>query len=269
MFVKNNPSQKYDSNFFAEIIGKILLSHINQAARKIGLQISSKNCKIIELKPAEVLVFVNNLPNYRKCQEYSIIFENFVVDYNSRITKNNGRSMPDSIKNYVPQIAVVKMRRQAFVVWSVSAFLVAVWVFLIVLAPIAEANNLTGASQPIYKFFSFICHQMNERSLHVENHPFAVCSRCFGVYFGLFLGFVIYPLIRKIDEIEPLPRFWLFLAMIPIGIDWSLGVFGIWENTHLSRFVTGMILGTACAVFIVPALVEIFRLLSGKNKRQR
>ena len=110
-----------------------------------------------------------------------------------------------------------------------------------------------------------VAFQMPSRSFHVENHQFAVCSRCFGVYFGLFFGFLIYPLCRKIEEIEPLPRFWLFLAMIPIGIDWLLGVFDIWENTHFSRFLTGMLLGAACAVFIVPALVEIFRLLAGKK----
>jgi uncharacterized membrane protein len=100
---------------------------------------------------------------------------------------------------------------------------------------------------------------MPERSFHLAEHPFAVCSRCFGVYFGLFAGFVVYPLLVKIEKTEPLPRFWLFLAMIPIGIDWTLGVFGIWENTHWSRFITGAILGAACAVFIIPALVEIFR----------
>ena len=177
--------------------------------------------------------------------------------------------MPASIENYIPQIAVVKMRRQAFVVWSVSALLAAVWVLMILLAPIAEADNLTSVSEPIYKFCSYICHQIPARSLHIHDHAFAVCSRCFGVYFGLFSGVVIYPFLRRIEETEPLPRFWLFLAMIPIGVDFLLGFFGIWENTHLSRFLTGAILGTACAVFIFPALVEIFRLLSNKTQIKR
>ncbi len=177
--------------------------------------------------------------------------------------------MPASIENYVPQISIAKMRRQAFVVWSVFAFLAAVWVFIILLAPIAEANNLKGVSEPLYKFYGFICHQVPDRSLHIADHAFAVCSRCFGVYFGLFFGFIIYPFLRRIEETEPLPRFWLFLAMIPMAIDWSLGFFEIWKNTHLSRFLTGAILGTACAVFIVPALVEIFRLLSGKAQIKR
>jgi uncharacterized membrane protein len=70
---------------------------------------------------------------------------------------------------------------------------------------------------------------------------------------------LINPLWRRIDETEPIARIWLFLSLVPIGIDWSLGVFGIWENTFTSRFLTGLILGVACATFIVPAIVEITR----------
>jgi uncharacterized membrane protein len=85
------------------------------------------------------------------------------------------------------------------------------------------------------------------------------------VYFGLLLGFGLYPLWRPVDSVEPPARMWLFLSLIPIGIDWSLGVFGIWENTHLSRFITGLILGVACATYIVPALVDIRRNLSTRK----
>ena len=177
--------------------------------------------------------------------------------------------MSGSIEDYTPQFAVEKLRRQAFLVWSVFALLAAIWVFLLVLAPIAEANDLTGISNPIYKFCSFICHQIPARSLQIHNHAFAVCSRCFGIYFGLFFGFIVYPFLRSIEETRPLPRFWLFLAMIPMGIDFSLGFFGIWENTHLSRFLTGLILGTACAIFIIPALIEIFQLLAVKADKKR
>jgi len=177
--------------------------------------------------------------------------------------------MPDSIENYVPQNAVAQMRRRAFFVWSVFVFLIALWVFLIVLAPLAEANNLTNVSSPLYNFFGFLCHQNSARSFNLHEHAFAVCSRCFGVYFGLFFGFVVYPFLRLIEETEPLPRVWLFLAMIPMAVDWLLGAFEIWENTHLSRFLTGAILGAACAIFIVPALIEISRNISGGQKVKR
>lgn len=167
---------------------------------------------------------------------------------------------------YNSQTVIVAMRRQAWKVWSAGLAVVFVWVFAILLAPVAKANDLNGVSSPLYHFFSFICHQQAERSFHIAGEQFGVCSRCFGVYFGLLLGFVIYPLWRNIGEIEPLPRVWLFLSLIPITIDWSLTMFGIWENTHLSRFVTGLILGLACAAFIIPALVEITRNLTARRR---
>ena len=174
--------------------------------------------------------------------------------------------MSEPIQNYVSQAFLPLMRKQAWKIWLVGLLVIFVWNFLILVAPIAKANGFESISAPLYTFFGYICHQIDGRSFHFHEQPFAVCSRCFGVYFGLFLAFIIYPLIRKIEEVEPFPRSWLFAALIPIGIDWSLTVFNIWENTHLSRFVTGMILGAACGIFIVPALVEIFWHLTGKDQ---
>jgi uncharacterized membrane protein len=94
-----------------------------------------------------------------------------------------------------------------------------------------------------------------------------VCSRCTGVYFGLVLGFVVYPIFRKISETEPLPRVWLILSMVPIGVDWLLTYVGFWENTFFTRFSTGLILGTACAVYIIPALSEIALLVVQRKYR--
>lgn len=174
--------------------------------------------------------------------------------------------MKQLAENYISQITNQNLKKRAWKIWSAGFVIVFLWVFLILLAPVAEANDLTGVSNPVYSFFSYICHQIPSRSFHLENHAFAVCSRCFGVYLGLLSGFVIYPLLRSINDTEPLPRFWLFAAMIPIGVDWLLGIFDIWENTHVSRFITGLILGAACAVYIIPALVEIFDLLSRKKR---
>jgi uncharacterized membrane protein len=169
--------------------------------------------------------------------------------------------MPETIENYTPQITQKDVKRQAFKAWAVGFILIFAWVFLILLAPLAEANNFTNISSPIYKAFSFLCHQIPSRTFHIENHAFAVCTRCFGVYSGLLLGFVVYPFLRRIEEIEPLPRVWLFLSLVPMGIDWSLGFFEIWENTALSRFLTGLIVGVTCAIFLIPALVELGRLV--------
>lgn len=154
------------------------------------------------------------------------------------------------------------MRKQAGRVWLAGTTVVLVWTSLMALAPLAKANGFISLSFPLYSFFSYICHQIPGRSFHIAGEPFAVCARCFGVYFGLVAGFAAYPLWRSIADVEPLPRFWLFLSLAPISIDWSLTVLGIWENTQVSRFVTGLILGFACATYIVPAIVEIVRNLS-------
>lgn len=170
--------------------------------------------------------------------------------------------MKEPASSYIPVDTTRRLKTQAIRVWIVTGAVAAIWVGLIVSAPLLPGSQF---SPPIYDFFSYICHQISERSLHVGGHPMAVCSRCFGVYFGLLAGVLTYPVWRSIDETEPIARVWLFLSLIPITIDWSLTVFGVWENTHVSRFVTGMILGFACAIFIVPALVEVVRNLSFKR----
>ncbi len=169
-------------------------------------------------------------------------------------------------QNYIPLKVAVMKRKQALRVWMTGLVVVLVWTSLILLAPLANSYGLPAFSSPLYQFFSFICHQIPDRSFHIGGEKFAVCSRCFGVYFGLMLGFLVYPLLHRIEEIDPLPRFWLFLSLIPISIDWSLTAFGIWENTQVSRLITGLVLGFACAMFIVPAIVEVTQNLTKRYK---
>ncbi|MCO6512188.1 MAG: DUF2085 domain-containing protein [Aridibacter famidurans] len=149
------------------------------------------------------------------------------------------------------------LRSRARIFWAFASALALIWVILIVGAPTALAFGGRSVAESLYGFFSYACHQDPVRSFHIFGEQFAVCSRCFGVYFGLLGGLLAYPLLRPMDESRPLPRVWLFASMVPMAIDWSLGYFQILENTHLSRVVTGLILGIACAVFIVPALIEL------------
>ena len=172
--------------------------------------------------------------------------------------------MPDLIENYAPQIIIEQQKRQAVWAWRVVLLIAAFWVSLIISAPIAKYYGFTGFADSIYWFFSHLCHQISERSYHIHAYQFAVCARCFGFYGGFLLGIVIYPFIRQLNNTDSFPRIWLFLAMIPMGVDWSLGYFNIWENTHLSRTVSGGILGSACALFNVPAIVEISHFVGEK-----
>src|SRR5687768_13826686 len=124
--------------------------------------------------------------------------------------------MTDPAESYTPIDESKRFHAQARNVWIATAAVVFIWVGLIVIAPLLAGSSL---SSPLYTFFSYICHQISERSLHIAGHQMAVCSRCFGVYFGLLFGGLVYPLWRQIDEIEPIPRVWLFASLIPIAID--------------------------------------------------
>lgn len=172
----------------------------------------------------------------------------------------------EPIENYIPIAQATTIRSQAWKVWIIGLAVVIFWVLLILAAPVAKVNSLTSFSPPLYNFFSYLCHQIPERSFYIEGEPFGVCARCFGVYFGIVAGFAIYPLWRRVDAFEPLSKVWLFLSLIPITIDWAVTYFGYWENNHISRFITGLILGIACATYIVPAIVEIVRNLSLRKR---
>lgn len=176
--------------------------------------------------------------------------------------------MPISIENYTPQIIIAQQKRQSFWVWGVTLTIVLLWISAILAAPLAAGYGYNKFAASTYSFFGYICHQISARSFHIGDEQFAVCARCFGFYAGFLSGIIIYPFFRSPDNTDSFPRFWLFAAMIPIGIDFSLTFFNIWENTHLSRLFTGGILGIACAFFIIPALVEIFLVLQA-NLRKR
>ena len=142
-----------------------------------------------------------------------------------------------------------------------------VWVFvvgiafglvgLIFAAPIAQAGRHTTLASAIYYGFSFVCHQIPERSFHLGGHKFAVCSRCTGLYSGFALAALVYPFVRSLKRTDTPRIFWMFLAAVPLAIDFSLGYFNIWHNTQLSRFLTGALLSSVAVFYIIPGLIEL------------
>jgi uncharacterized membrane protein len=142
-----------------------------------------------------------------------------------------------------------------------------VWIFItlagsaivaaIISAPLALAQGHTGFASAIYKTFSFLCHQIPDRSFHLAEHPFAVCSRCTGLYAGFAFAALSYPLVRSLKSTDTPPRLWLILAAVPLTIDFALGYFSIWENNQLSRFTTGALLGAVAVFYIIPGLIEL------------
>jgi uncharacterized membrane protein len=128
---------------------------------------------------------------------------------------------------------------------------------MIIGAPLLQSTGHASFASAIYKVFSFVCHQIPERSFHLAGHQFAVCSRCTGLYAGFAVAALIYPLTRALIRTDTPRRRWLILAAVPLLIDFSLTYFGVWSNTHLTRFSTGALLGAVAVFYVMPGLVEL------------
>ena len=158
--------------------------------------------------------------------------------------------------------------RGAIAVWLfVSAIALAV-VGLIVAAPFAQSHGHPEFSAPIYQAFSFVCHQIPERSFHLSGHQFGVCSRCTGLYTGFAVAALIYPLARSLKRADTPSRVWLILAALPLAIDFSLTYFGIWQNTPLSRFFTGALLSSVAVFYIMPGLIDLSSAIARRVSRE-
>ncbi len=138
--------------------------------------------------------------------------------------------------------------------------LVIVWCAGILIAPVwaDEPGIRGGVSEFFYKFFSSACHQLDDRSLHIEGHKLGVCSRCTLIYFGFLTGIILYPFFRKLRNIEMPSIFFLLAGVALMGIDVSLDLLDIIKNTFITREITGGILGLILPFYIIPGTIRLF-----------
>ena len=167
------------------------------------------------------------------------------------------------MKNLSANSAVREVERisPSWLAWAgVSLFSLAI-LGLVVGAPLAQASGHHQFAAAIYRAFSYVCHQLPERSFYFGDHQFAVCSRCTGLYSGFALATLYYPLTRSLMSTATPSRPWLLLAAVPLAIDFSLGYFDIWANTQLTRFSTGALLGAVAVFYIMPGLIQLSQMI--------
>jgi uncharacterized membrane protein len=161
--------------------------------------------------------------------------------------------MPLPANEYRPQLMTARRPLVSWLIISAGALL---FCWLLIAAPLAVGSHDRFALT-IYRAFSALCHQLPERSFFIAGHQFAVCARCTGLYAGFTLALLVYPLIRSLTTTFAPPRKWLLISAIPMTVDFSLTFFGIWENTHSSRFLTGFLLGGVAVFYVMPGIAEL------------
>ena len=133
------------------------------------------------------------------------------------------------------------------------------WLVLVVTAPILW----TPLATLLYAAGSLICHQLPERSFHVQGSQLPVCARCIGLYGGGALGSVVGVTLFRHTFAPwrtPLARVhWIgtVIAAVPtlatFALEWGLG----WPISSTVRAISAIPFGGAVAFVVVNALATL------------
>ena len=85
-----------------------------------------------------------------------------------------------------------------------------------------------------------------------------MCSRCTFIYFAFLLSVIVYPFVRKLNNLDLPSIIYLAIGAGLVGIDAGLGLLDIIENTFISREITGAILGLVLPFYIIPGTIRVY-----------
>ncbi len=115
-------------------------------------------------------------------------------------------------------------------------------------APIIQSSFGYPSGESIYSDLSPICHQYPTRSFWIMNRPMALCSRCFGGYFGVGFGLLL--ISTKMKYLKSLVVG--VLLVIPGILDGLIQLGTQYESTNIIRFSTGLIGGIGVLFLFFP-----------------
>lgn len=141
------------------------------------------------------------------------------------------------------------------VIYTLIAAGLGLWCIGFIAAPrLIESGGVQSMTAIMLRYFySFICHQNPDRSFHFMGHALAVCARCTGIYFGMLLGGLSFPVTGTWLHKNRAWIKWGCLAIAANLIEYAMSVLGIMESLFL-RAGTGLILGFWIACFALMAI---------------
>jgi uncharacterized membrane protein len=119
-------------------------------------------------------------------------------------------------------------------------------------------QNEAWSVQWQHRLFQGLCHQIPDRSFWIQGQPMAVCSRCFGIYFGFATGWVLMvPVmyIRKLMDIS-INKI-ILIAIAANAMDFTGNILGLWENTLISRWGLGTAIGWSSALLFINEFITV------------
>lgn len=126
-------------------------------------------------------------------------------------------------------------------------------------APLLASQRHELPAAIFFLSFSTVCHQIPERCFTLLGYPWAVCHRCAGIYFGLWAGAFLYPAIPEPIRYRFMSRSWLLSAIMFLALDAGLPLLGMWTNTPLTRFASGVVFGALSSILLVVGVAQFLR----------
>lgn len=121
-----------------------------------------------------------------------------------------------------------------------------------ILAPFLE-SRMVSESYYFYSILRNICHQLPSRCFWIFGSNIGLCSRCFGIFLGIFL-IGIYLGIRTNSKI-----YWKIsiALMLPIMIDGIAQLHGLRQSNNFLRFITGFLGGVGAGMIVFPVYFKL------------
>ncbi len=129
-------------------------------------------------------------------------------------------------------------------------------------APLLARLDQRWISKLFYGFYSFFCHQEPSRCLFLFGNQVAICSRCLGFYSSL----LVFGLLVSFRDFKPLSLRLASILAMPAALDVLLQALHLNESTNLIRITTGLLLGMAVSLYLLPRAKRGVDRTSGEQK---
>lgn len=148
------------------------------------------------------------------------------------------------------------------------------FIFPAFLAPYLMAIGMERPAKIIYMLYRLTCHQLPDRSFFAFGYQVALCARCSSLYLSFWSVGLLYGLWRSTPlsrryHLSPLGIKLLFLLALPLILDGTIQLLGLWESNNILRTITGALAGGGFGLFAYPLLDRGFRQVEvGLNHRR-
>ena len=131
-------------------------------------------------------------------------------------------------------------------------FFICLWCFGIISPVFFHHEKVYQLAKPFLNLaYSQVCHQSHEKTVSLGGENILVCSRCTGIYLGVFLTGLFALIFSKITQ--RIFNF-LLLSLILMLIDVFFTTIGIYSYSKSFALLTGVFLGSALLLFVLEQL---------------